>query len=56
MIQLTPWDLLIASVLIILLAATSLILQLNIAKQLVIAAIRNVIQLLLVGYILKLIF
>jgi len=55
-IELTPWDLLIASVLIILLAITSLILQLNIAKQLVIAAIRNVIQLLLVGYILKLIF
>lgn len=56
MIQLTPWDLLIASVLIILLAITGLILQLNIAKQLVIAAMRNVIQLLLVGYILKLIF
>ncbi|MCU7835717.1 MAG: iron export ABC transporter permease subunit FetB [gamma proteobacterium symbiont of Taylorina sp.] len=56
MIQLTPWDLLIASVLIILLAVTSFLLQLNIAKQLVIAAIRNVIQLLMVGYILKLIF
>ena len=56
MIHLTPWDLVIASVLIILLAITSLLLQLNIARQLVIAAIRNVIQLLLIGYVLKLIF
>ncbi len=56
MIHLTPWDLVIASVLIIFLAITSLLLQLNIARQLVIAAIRNVIQLLLIGYVLKLIF
>ena len=56
MIHLTPWDLVIASVMIILLAITSLLLQLNITKQLIIAAIRNVIQLLLIGYILKLIF
>lgn len=41
---------------IILLAITSLMLQLNITKQLIIASIRNVIQLLLIGYILKLIF
>lgn len=56
MIHLTPWDLVIASGMIILLAITSLLLQLNIARQLIIAAIRNVIQLLLIGYILKLIF
>ncbi|MCU7799115.1 MAG: iron export ABC transporter permease subunit FetB [gamma proteobacterium symbiont of Lucinoma myriamae] len=56
MIHLTPWDLVIASSMIILLAITSLLLQLNIARQLTIAAIRNVIQLLLIGYILKLIF
>ncbi|MCU7939824.1 MAG: iron export ABC transporter permease subunit FetB [gamma proteobacterium symbiont of Bathyaustriella thionipta] len=56
MIHLTPWDLVIASGMIILLAITSLLLQLNIARQLTIAAIRNVIQLLLIGYILKLIF
>lgn len=56
MIHLTAWDLLIASVLVIMLAITSLMLQLNIAKQLIIAAIRNVIQLLLIGLILKLIF
>lgn len=56
MIHLTPWDLVIASVLIIMLAITSLLLQLNISRQLIIAAVRNVIQLLLIGYILKFIF
>ena len=56
MIYLTPWDLAIAAVLILLLAITGLLMQLNISRQLVIAAIRNVVQLLLVGYILKLIF
>ncbi len=56
MIHLTPMDLVIASSMIILLAITSLLLQLNITKQLIIAAIRNVIQLLLIGYILKIIF
>lgn len=56
MIHLTPWDLVIASGMIIVLAITSLLLQLNISRQLIIAAIRNVIQLLLIGYILKLIF
>ncbi len=56
MIHLTPWDLIIASGMIVLLAITSILLQLNIARQLVIAACRNVIQLLLIGYILKLIF
>lgn len=56
MIYLTPWDLVIAAVLIILLAVSSLMMQLNISKQLLIASSRNVIQLLLIGYILKLIF
>ncbi len=56
MIHLTPWDLVIASGMIVLLAISSILLQLNIAKQLVIAACRNVVQLLLIGYILKLIF
>jgi putative ABC transport system permease protein len=56
MIHLTPWDLVIASVMIVLLAITSLLLKLNISKQLVIAATRNVIQLLLIGYVLKIIF
>jgi len=56
MIHLTPWDLVIASGLIITLAVTSMLLQLNISRQLLIAATRNVIQLLLIGYILNLIF
>lgn len=56
MIYLTPWDLVIASTLIILLAITSLLMQLQISRQLLIAACRNVIQLLLIGYILKVIF
>ncbi len=56
MIHLTAMDLVIASGMIILLAITSLLLQLNISRQLLIAAVRNVIQLLLIGYILKLIF
>lgn len=56
MIHLTPWDLVIASGMIILLAITSLLLQLNITRQLIIAAIRNIVQLLLIGYILKIIF
>ena len=56
MIHLTYWDLVIASSLIILLAITSLLLHLHVARQLVIAAIRNAVQLLLIGYVLKLIF
>ncbi|WP_198264114.1 ABC transporter permease [sulfur-oxidizing endosymbiont of Gigantopelta aegis] len=56
MIHLTAWDLAIASVMIILLAITSFLLKLNISKQLLIAATRNVIQLLLIGYVLKIIF
>ena len=55
-IHLTPWDLVIGSTMIMLLAITSFLLQLNISRQLIIAAIRNVIQLLLIGYLLKLIF
>ncbi|MCP3852963.1 MAG: iron export ABC transporter permease subunit FetB [Gammaproteobacteria bacterium] len=56
MIHLTPWDLVIASTMIIMLAISSFMLQLNISRQLLIAAVRNVIQLLLIGYVLKLIF
>lgn len=56
MIELTPWDLTIAAGLIILLAISSWLLQLKISRQLLIAACRNIIQLLLIGYILKFIF
>jgi len=56
MIHLTHWDLIIAAGLIIILAISSFMLQLKISRQLLIAASRNVIQLLLIGYILKFIF
>ncbi|MCK5698039.1 MAG: iron export ABC transporter permease subunit FetB [Gammaproteobacteria bacterium] len=56
MIHLTAWDLVIASTMIMLLAITSLWLQLNITRQLLIATVRNVVQLLLIGYLLKIIF
>jgi putative ABC transport system permease protein len=56
MIALTPWDLAIAAILVILLALTSLYLQLGIAKSLFISAIRTTVQLLLIGLVLKLLF
>lgn len=56
MVHLNHWDLVIAAGLIIILAITSFMLQLKISRQLLIAASRNVVQLLLIGYILKFIF
>lgn len=56
MVHLNYWDLIIAAGLIIILAITSFMLQLKISRQLLIAASRNVVQLLLIGYILKFIF
>ncbi|MDR3510786.1 MAG: iron export ABC transporter permease subunit FetB [Caulobacteraceae bacterium] len=55
-ISLTPRDLLVASSLIVLDAILSLVLQLNLHRQIVIASLRMVLQLLLIGYVLKLIF
>ena len=56
MIQLTPTDLSIATLLIVALAITTSLLQLNIAKSILISASRTIIQLTLVGYVLKFIF
>lgn len=56
MISLSAIDLSIAAVLVLILAALGLKLQLGVSRQLVIAAIRTTIQLLLVGYILKFLF
>lgn len=56
LISLTPIDLALAALLIVLLAITSWMLHLGIAKQLLIAAVRTVIQLLLIGLVLKLVF
>ena len=55
-ILLTPFDVAIAAVLIVLDGVLSLVLRLNLHKQLAIAAIRMVVQLVLIGYILRLLF
>ena len=55
-ISLSAFDLSIASLLIILLAFLSLILKLGLARQIIIAAARTVVQLLLIGLLLKLLF
>lgn len=56
MILLTPLDLMLAAALVIALAITSWQQQLGLERQLLIAALRTVIQLLLIGWILKLLF
>lgn len=56
MIHLSAFDLGIASLLIIILAICSWLLQLQLSKTLLIAALRNVTQLLLIGYLLKFVF
>jgi len=56
MISLTAFDLSIAALLVVLLAVLGLRLQLGVSRQLLIAAVRTTVQLLLVGYILKILF
>ncbi len=56
LIQLTPWDLGIAALLVLLLAGLSFHLQLGIEKRLTIAAARSAVQLSLLGLVLKVIF
>ena len=55
-ISLSPFDLSMAAILILILAALSLILKLDLASRIVIAAIRTVAQLLLIGLVLKELF
>lgn len=55
-ISLSPFDLSMAAVLVLLLAFLSLILRLDLASRIVIAAIRTVVQLLLIGVVLKALF
>lgn len=55
-ISLTPFDLSMAAILVLLLAVSSLILKLDLATQIIVAAIRTVIQLLLIGLVLKVLF
>jgi len=56
MISLTAFDLSIAALLVVFLAVLGLWLQLGVSRQLLIAAVRTTVQLLLVGYILKILF
>ena len=56
MILLTPWDLALAALLVLLLALTSMPLKLAIARPLIIASVRATIQLLLIGLVLKTLF
>jgi putative ABC transport system permease protein len=55
-IQLQPFDLAIASLLVVALAFTSMRLRLGLAAQILVAALRTAIQLSLVGFVLKFIF
>jgi putative ABC transport system permease protein len=55
-LHLTATDLVMASVLVLLLAGVSLWMQLGLAQQLVVAAIRTTVQLLLIGFVLKALF
>jgi len=56
MINLTPLDLGIGAVLVLMLAATGFQLRLDLAKPLTVAAVRTTVQLLLIGLVLKVVF
>ena len=55
-ISLTPWDLALASVLVVLLAVLSARMRLGLSRQILVAAARTTVQLVLVGFVLKAIF
>jgi len=55
-IPLSPWDLTVAAGLLLTSAAISVALQLGIGKRLVIAGVRTVVQLLLIGLVLQFVF
>ena len=56
LVELTPFDLSLAASLVVLLAILSRVLKLGIANQLLVAGVRTVVQLLLIGLVLKSIF
>jgi len=56
LISLTPWDLALAACLVLALAVLSLRLSLGIGRRLLIAALRTVVQLSLIGLVLKFLF
>jgi len=55
-IVLTPMDLILAGGLVILLAITSILMQLGVARRLLIAAVRTTVQLMLIGLVLNTLF
>jgi putative ABC transport system permease protein len=55
-IPLGPWDLVLATALVLIAGAVSLALRLRLERRLAIASVRTVVQLLLVGYILRFVF
>lgn len=55
-ILLSPFDLSMAALLVLILAGASIILKLDLASRIVVAAIRTVVQLLLIGLVLKVLF
>lgn len=56
LISLSSWDLILSSILILLLAGISIRQQLSLHRQLIIAALRATIQLMLIGFILRWLF
>ncbi|MBN1464242.1 iron export ABC transporter permease subunit FetB [candidate division KSB1 bacterium] len=56
MIALTPLDLALAAILVVLLAGLTILLHLGLWKQIVIAGLRTTVQLFLIGFVLKWIF
>ncbi len=56
LITLTSWDLSLAALLIVALAALSFQMQLGLSRSIFIAALRTVVQLMLIGLVLKLLF
>lgn len=56
LIHLSPWDLALASILVLLLAAMSWRLRLGVERRVLIAAARSTVQLMLVGLVLKALF
>ena len=56
LIRLTPWDLVLAAMLVVALATLSLKLSLGVGRRLLIATLRTVVQLILLGLVLKFLF
>ncbi len=55
-IKLSPWDLAIGGALVLVLASLALVSRIGVAGSLVVAAIRLVVQLMLIGFVLKALF